>query len=98
MSGGTRITFFVSMFKASLIFFSYLSHNFQIIFLVSTDFFFSLLQSMNVSQSLVSESSNNFIPENLDDSVNICEFEPRQSFTDSDSESNLVSEEQFSFL
>ncbi|KAL6487691.1 hypothetical protein MHYP_G00043170 [Metynnis hypsauchen] len=47
----------------------------------------------NLSQS---ESSSNLNPDNLDDSVSMSVFEPRQSFTDSDSESILASGEQFS--
>lgn len=48
--------------------------------------------------SPASESSNNFIPDNLDDGVSTGVFEPRQSFIDSDSESILGSGEQVSFV
>ncbi|XP_071059124.1 uncharacterized protein [Pseudochaenichthys georgianus] len=56
------------------------------------DFHFSDQQNL----SPASESSNNLIPDNFDDSDGIGVFEPRQSFTDSDSESNLGSGEHIS--
>nr|XP_033967044.1 uncharacterized protein LOC117467508 isoform X2 [Pseudochaenichthys georgianus] len=56
------------------------------------DFHISDLQNL----SPASESSNNLIPDNFDDSDGIGVFEPRQSFTDSDSESNLGSGEHIS--
>lgn len=50
------------------------------------------------NSSPASESSNNLIPDNLDDNVGIRVFEPRQPFSDSDSESILGSAEQFSHI